>query len=188
LIEGSVLWAAAPVEQVDWMRATAGLAGRAPRLVLPQACALANIYSYGYEPSSRNAVLLIHVGARRLLIAAMRGWAIAYSCDIAMSRHRSTSEGELPRRVVESMEPHLEPLTAGVRPYEIELILLSGGAARTERLRAALRERAGVEVDTMDPFRKVSYLPSSVPGKTVAEHGPALALAAGLALTGLGEE
>jgi Tfp pilus assembly PilM family ATPase len=188
MIEGSVLWTAAPVEQVDWVRATTALAGKPPRLVLPQACALANIYSYSYEPSSRNAVLLVHVGARRLLVAALRGWAVSYSCDVAMTRHRSMTETELPHRVIEAMEPYLEPLTAGVRPYEIELILLSGGAGRSEGLRAALRERSGVEVDTLDPFRKIGYAPSSDAGRMVAEHGPGMAVAAGLALTGLGEE
>jgi Tfp pilus assembly PilM family ATPase len=188
MIEGSVLWTAAPVEQVDWMRATAALAGRNPRLIAPQACALANIYGYGYEPSSRNAVLLLHVGARRMLAIAMRGWAVAYSCDVALARHRSLEGAELPRRVIDGLEPHLEPLTASVQPHEIELVLLSGGAARSQKLAEALRTRSGVEVDILDPFRKIDYSPASESAKTVAEHGPSMAVAAGLALTGLGKE
>jgi type IV pilus assembly protein PilM len=185
MIEGSVLWTAAPVDQVDWARATASLAGRSARWIAPQVCALANVYAYGYEPSGRNAVLLLHVGARRLIVASFRGWAVAYSRDLSLTRQQSLSEAELPRRVIEAIEPFLDPLTASVRPYELELILLSGGPARSEALQAALRERAGIEVDVLDPFRKIGYSPSSQLGKVVAEHGPELAVAAGLALTGL---
>ena len=188
MIEGSVLWTAAPVEQVDWVRATASLAGRSPQVVAPQAIAIANIYGYGYEPSSRNAVLLLHVGARRMLAIALRGWAVAFSADVSLSRHRAVDENELPQRVLGGIEPFLEQLTASVRPHEFELVLLSGGAARSAALREALRERAGLEVDTLDPFRKISYAPESESGKLVLQHGPAMAVAAGLALTGLGEE
>lgn len=187
MIEGAVLWTAAPVEQVDWARATASLAGRAAHWISPQICALANAYAYGYEPSGRNAVLLLHVGARRLVAAAFRGWAVAFSRDLSLARQHSISEQELPQRVIQSIEPFLDPLTASVRPYEFELVLLSGGFARCETLQAALRERAGIEVDALDPFRKISYAPSSASGKVVAEHGPGFAVAAGLALTGLGK-
>jgi Tfp pilus assembly PilM family ATPase len=187
-IEGSVVWTSAPVEQVDWVRATAALAGRAPRLIAPQACALANIYSFGYEPSGRNAALLLHVGARRALAVAMRGWAVAYSCDVAIGRQRAVAEKDLPQLLIEALEVHLEPLTASVQPYEMELVLLSGGGARSEALRESLRKRAGIDVDTLDPFRKIGYDPSGELARTVENHGPALAVAAGLALTGLGEE
>ncbi|MEZ5362539.1 MAG: pilus assembly protein PilM [Bryobacterales bacterium] len=187
MIEGSVMWTAAPVEQVDWVRATAALAGRAPNLVTPQACAIANIYGHGYEPSGRNAVLILHIGARRMLAMAMRGWAVAYSCDIALGRQRSIEGAELDRRVLDTLEPHLDPLTASVRPYELELVLLSGGGAASESLSKALQERSGVDVDRLDPFRKIGYSPESEAGRTAQQYGPAMAVAAGLALTGLGE-
>lgn len=187
MVEGAVLWTAAPVEEVDWMRATASLSGRAPKWICPQVCALANAYAYGYDPSGRNAVLLLHVGARRLLVAALRGWAIAYSRDLSLSRQRSISEQEAPQKVIQAIEPFLDSLTASVQPYDFELVLLSGGGARSEALKDALRERAGLEVDTLDAFRKIGYSPSSAAGKAVAEHGASLAVAAGLALTGLGE-
>ena len=187
MIEGSVLWTAAPVEKVDWVRATAALAGRAPRLVMPQACAIANIYGHGYEPSGCNAVLVLHVGARRMLAIAMRGWAVAFSCDVALSRRRSVDQADLPARVVAAMEPLLEQLTTSIRPHEFELVLLSGGAARSVGLRDALRERSGLEVDILDPFRKISYEPESESGRLASRQGPEMAVAAGLALTGLGE-
>jgi Tfp pilus assembly PilM family ATPase len=97
MIEGAVLWSAAPVEQVDWARATASLAGRSTQWIAPQVCALANIYGYGYEPSGRNAALLLHIGARRLIAASLRGWAVAYSRDLSISRERSVAEAELPQ-------------------------------------------------------------------------------------------
>ena len=188
MIEGAVLWTAAPVEQIDWARATSSLAGRRANWIAPEVCALANVYAYGYEPSGRNAVLMLHVGARRLLAAALRGWAVAYSRDVSLSRPGSIPEEKLPERVIQAIEPLLDPLTASIRPHEFELILLSGGASRSEALAAALRERAGIEVDMLDPFRKIGYSPASGLGRSVAEHGPSLAVAAGLALTGLGEE
>jgi type IV pilus assembly protein PilM len=187
MIEGSVLWTAAPVEQVDWVRATAALAGRAPQIVTPQACAIANVYGYGYEPSACNAVLVLHVGARRMLAIAMRGWAVAFSCDVALSRRRSVDQADLPARVIAGLEPLLEQLTASIRPHEFELVLLSGGAARSVGLQEALRERSGLEVDVLDPFRKISYEPETEPGRLAAERGPEMAVAAGLALTGLGK-
>ncbi len=188
MIEGAVLWTAAPIEQVDWTRATTSLAGRSAKLIAPQICALANIYAHGYDPSGRNAVLLLHVGARRLIAASLRGWAVAYSKDLSLSRQGSLPEAETPQRVIAAIEPYLDPLTASVAPYELELILLSGGASRAEGLRAALGERAGIEVDYLDPFRKIAHAGSPSLLKTVEEHGSALAVAAGLALTGLGEE
>lgn len=187
MLEGAVLWTAAPVEQVDWMRATASLSGRSAKWICPQVCALANAYAHGYDPSGRNAVLLLHVGARRLLVAALRGWAVAYSRDVSLARQRSISERDAPEKVIQAIEPFLDPLTASVQPYDFELVLLSGGAARSEAVKEALRQRAGIEVDMLDPFRKISYSPSSAAGKVVAEHGSSLAVAAGLALTGLGE-
>ena len=188
MIDGAVLWTAAPVEQVDWARETASLAGRTARWIAPQVCALANVYAYGYEPSARNSVLMLHVGARRLIVASLRGWAVAFSRDLSLARNDPIAEAELPGRVIEAIEPYLDPLTASVRPYDLELILLSGGAARCEGLAAALRERAGIEVDTLDPFRKIGYSSASKVDKAVAEHGPCLTVAAGLALTALGKE
>lgn len=185
MIEGAVLWTATPVEQVDWLRETVSLAGKKAVYVTPQACALANAYSYGASPTSRETVLLLNIGARCLTLALMRGWAIAYARDVTVTRERLDAKEALSTRVIKALDAHKEQIVERARPQHVERIVISGGASRSDEIRRALAERFDVPVVGLDPLDRVDFSKASPAGRIVEEHGPALAVAAGLALSAI---
>ena len=129
-------------------------------------------------------------------IAQVRNRANGFDAPIGRDEHGELGRqaGLSPRRLAGSISrangrtsARAERLAEAVRTWGAELVLLSGGGAGSESLRQALRERSGVDVDRLDPFRKIGYSPESEAGKAARQYGPAMAVAAGLALTGLGE-
>jgi type IV pilus assembly protein PilM len=64
----------------------------------------------------------------------------------------------------------------------IQRVYVSGGCARVEGLMEFLREKLGIPVDELDPFRKIKMDPSRVDSTKLKEHSPAMAVVVGLAL------
>jgi type IV pilus assembly protein PilM len=64
---------------------------------------------------------------------------------------------------------------------QIDLILLSGGAATTPGLPEVLGERLLVGVEILNPFKRIRYNPESVDPSLVENVGPAAGVAVGLA-------
>ena len=179
----SVLWASAPIERVDWMRQTVTLAGRVPAVMDLEPCALANAWIYNHEPGGNDVSVLLDIGARRLTLALVRGDTLIYSRAADLPGKRTPSEGDdLPERVWAALDRQWEILIERARPLGLGVVYLSGGAARTKQLAETLRQRSGLQVAELDAFRNISYVPDSDAGQAVAEHGPALAVAVGLAL------
>lgn len=185
IIEGAVLWTATPVEQVDWLREAVSLAGRKTAYVTPQACALANAYTYSMKPASRETVLLLNIGARCLTLALMRGWAIAYARDVIVTRERIDLGEPLSVRLIKALDQHKDQIVERARPQQVQQILISGGAAGSKELRQDLHERFDVPVAALDPLDRMEYSPASPAGSVVEEHGPSLAVATGLALSAI---
>ncbi len=185
MIEGAVLWTATPVEQVDWLREAVSLAGRKTVYVTPQACALANAYTFSMKPSSRETVLLLNIGARCLTLALMRGWAIAYARDVIVTRERIDVGVSLPTRLIRALDVHKGEIVERARPHQVQQILITGGAAGSKELQQALHERFEVPVAALDPLDCVQYSPASPAGLIVEEHGTSLAVATGLALSAI---
>jgi len=185
MIEGAVLWTATPVEQVDWLREAVSLAGRKTVYVTPQACALANAYSFSMKPASRETVLLLNIGARCLTLALMRGWAIAYARDVTVTRERIDVDVPLAARLIKALDAHKDQIVERSRPHPVQQILITGGAAGSKELRQALQERFDVPVATFDPLDQMQYAPMSPAASVVEEHGPSLAVATGLALSAI---
>lgn len=185
MIEGSVLWTASPVEQVDWTREALSLAGKKAVYVTPQACALANAYAYSASPTSSETVLLLNIGARCLTLALMRGWAISYARDVTVTRERIDAKEPLTTRVIKALDAHKDVIVERARPQHVEKIIISGGASRSEELRKALAERFEIPVAGLDPLDRMDFSAASPCGRIVDEHGPALAVAAGLALSAI---
>lgn len=180
MIEGSVLWTACAARQVDWLRETVSLSGRSPAWVTPQAFALANVYSHAYQPSSEDAVLLLNFGARRLTLAVMRGWAVAYGRDVSIGRDWDAAPGAGRDRLLATLDYYWEEIERRVRPIGLSRVLLSGGPASRPELVDALLEHTGVHVSELEPFRRITLAGA----KDVAEElGSSLAIAVGLALT-----
>lgn len=64
----------------------------------------------------------------------------------------------------------------------MQRVYLSGGCARTEGLIEYLREKLGIPVDELDPFRKIAMDSSTVDAATLRAIAPAMAVVVGLAL------
>ena len=70
---------------------------------------------------------------------------------------------------------------------EIHRILLSGGGARVSGLDGVLAQRLRVEVGIFDPFQNLKVNPKRFDPDYLKEHGPAAAVAVGLALRKAGD-
>jgi type IV pilus assembly protein PilM len=70
---------------------------------------------------------------------------------------------------------------------EIHQILLSGGSARVSGLDSFLAQRLRVEVGVFDPFQNLKVNPKRFDPDYLKEHGPAAAVAVGLALRKAGD-
>ena len=184
MIEGAVLWTACMPRQVDWMRETVSLAGKSPVMVTPQACALANVYSHAYQPSSQDAVLLLNIGARRLTMAVVRGWAVAFARDVSIGRDWGVDPATSTERMFASIDYNWEEIERRARPLGLSRILISGGAARRSDLVDRLLDHTGLHVDRLEPFRRIALPKGSTARQVAEEHALSLAVATGLALTG----
>jgi type IV pilus assembly protein PilM len=64
----------------------------------------------------------------------------------------------------------------------IQRVYVSGGTARTEGLIEYLREKLGIPVDELDPFRKIAFDETKVDAAKMRDISPAMAVVVGLAL------
>lgn len=71
---------------------------------------------------------------------------------------------------------------------KIDQLLLSGGSARIVNFDTQLKERFGMAVDVMNPFRQIDLSGSSVSEEWLTENAPSLAIAVGLAVRHVGDE
>lgn len=180
--EKKILWVASPAEQVDWLRESVGLSGKSVKVIQPQVCALANLYSYNYKPRRGEVVLLLNVGARHMSIVLMSGETMLYGRDCAIAKDWISAESDaLSDRVWRALSEHWDAINERGEP---SLIRLSGGGAGSRELVDNLPELCGIQINQLDPFRRVDYLRGSVVSKVVAQHGSSLGIAIGLALSG----
>ena len=180
-----VLWVSTAVEQVEWLRETVVLAGKNPALVDVQACALANAFAHSHEPDANSPCVLLHVGARHLIVCLMQGRTLRFARHVPVAKRQMTpAPSSLSERVMAQVDGFWQQLTQMVAPDRLQSIYLSGGAAGGNWLGEALQARLGLPVHKLDPMRNISYSPSSDAGKVVDEHKLAMTLAIGLALRG----
>jgi type IV pilus assembly protein PilM len=71
---------------------------------------------------------------------------------------------------------------------KIDHLLLAGGAARVVNFDTQLKERFGMPVEVMNPFRQVDITGASVSPEWLSENAPSLAVAVGLAIRHVGDE
>ena len=179
--ERKILWVASPAERIDWLRESVGLSGKSTKLIQPQACALANIYSYSHDPSDGELVLLLNVGARHMSLVLMSGDTMLYARDCAIAKDWLSAESDaLSDRVWRALADHWDPIHERGQPG---LIRLSGGAAASRELVDNLPSLCGIPVDQLEPFKRIAFTLGSTAGKTVSQSGSSLAIATGLALS-----
>jgi type IV pilus assembly protein PilM len=70
---------------------------------------------------------------------------------------------------------------------KVDTIVLSGGGSRVTQLDEVLKEKFGLPVEIMNPFRSVVADDRSVDPAWLSENGPSLAIGVGLAVRKLGE-
>ena len=180
-----VFWVAAAIEQVQWLRETVVLTGKNPALIDVQACALANAFAHGHEPDPNSPCVLLHVGARHMVVCLMRGRTLRFARHVSIAQRQMTVEpSSLSERVIAHADRFWEKLTKMAAPDPLQAIYLSGGAARSNWLEEVVRARLGLPVHQLDPIRNISYSPSSDAGKLVVEHKGQMTVAVGLALRG----
>ncbi|HZI67733.1 MAG TPA: pilus assembly protein PilM, partial [Thermoanaerobaculia bacterium] len=71
---------------------------------------------------------------------------------------------------------------------KIDQLLLSGGSARIVNFDTQLKERFGMLVEVMNPFRQIDVSGGSVSEEWLTENAPSLAVAVGLAVRHVGDE
>jgi type IV pilus assembly protein PilM len=187
-IGAGVFWASSAYEQVEWVREAVMLAGKTPSIVDAQACAVANAYTFNYQPPDHETAVLVQIGPRRMTVALVRGSMLLCSRDAMLSRDPSGSEADaLPALAVRELDRRWDLLLQRAAPGKPQKLYVSGGAARSKPLQEALSERTGLPVDELKPFWRISYSPETEPGRVAEEHGATLSVAVGLALRGLEE-
>ena len=179
-----IIWAGTMTEQIEWLREAVTLAGKTPLIVDVEACALANAFVHSAEPKPDQTSLLVHIGARSLNMCLLRGKALmgSHQATEALNRRMSLRLENLPDRVAAALEGCWGLRKKTAEPHGIGQIYLSGGGAREKMMAENLARRFGLPVQELDPFRNVSYSPSSDTGRLIREHAPAFTVAVGLAL------
>lgn len=71
---------------------------------------------------------------------------------------------------------------------KINRVLLSGGAAKTPHLIAAVSQRLGLPVEIMNPFQKIKFSEKEFDTEYLEQIGPLMAVAVGLAIRRLGDK
>jgi type IV pilus assembly protein PilM len=182
-LAAGVLWVSSASEQVEWAREAVTLAGKVPAVVDAQACALANAYTFNYQPSGGDTAVLVHVGPRRMTLALVRGSVLLCSRDATLSRDQAAGEASaLAALAVRELDRRWDLLLQRAAPKKPQKLYASGGAAQSEELREALQRHTGLPVEELNPFWRISYSPDTEPGRIAKEHGATLAVAVGLAL------
>jgi type IV pilus assembly protein PilM len=71
---------------------------------------------------------------------------------------------------------------------KIDHLLLAGGSSRVVNFDTQLKERFGMPVEVMNPFRQIDITGTSVSTEWLSENAPSLAVAVGLAIRHVGDE
>jgi type IV pilus assembly protein PilM len=71
---------------------------------------------------------------------------------------------------------------------KIDQLFIAGGSSRVVNLDTELKERFGIPVEIMNPFRQIDIAGSSVSPEWLTENAPSMAVAVGLAVRHIGDE
>jgi type IV pilus assembly protein PilM len=71
---------------------------------------------------------------------------------------------------------------------KIDQLFIAGGSSRVVNLDTQLKERFGIPVEVMNPFRQIDTGGTSVSSEWLTDNAPSLAVAVGLAIRHIGDE
>ena len=182
--DGLLFWASAPVDRVDWLRETVVLAGRLPTIVDNEACALANAVLYNYEPDPGSASLLLHVGARHIVVGLLRGNRLDFARNTRIARQRPGGRpiAPLADRVILSLEQFSDTLSQRAKPLHLKQAYLSGGPTEIMQIGDLLHSRLGLLVTKVDPFRRIAHPSEPEFVELIEDAASTFTVAVGLAL------
>ncbi|HEX4999132.1 MAG TPA: type IV pilus assembly protein PilM [Terriglobia bacterium] len=191
-----------------------GLAGRSPDVVDIDAFALQNAFEANYAVDPQHTVALLNIGASLMNINITRGGVPFVVRDVSVGGNQYTDilqkdlslsfqEAEdlkLGRKGADQgmVQPLMESVTdmlvleiqktfdffRETYPQEsISQVWVSGGASQVPGLVEKIQQVFGYPTQAMNPFQSVG-VGSKVDAREVAEMGPSLAVAVGLALRG----
>ena len=83
--------------------------------------------------------------------------------------------------LAQELQKTFDFFTATTATEKIDEIVLSGGSARVVNLDSQLKDRFGIPVEIMNPFRQIQTSGSGVSEEWLADQAPRLAIAVGLA-------
>ena len=81
----------------------------------------------------------------------------------------------------------LDFFTATSGTEGVDQIVLAGGGASVMNLETVLRDKFGIAVEIINPFRAIAFSESDFNPEWIAEVGPSMAIAVGLAIRKLGD-
>ncbi len=181
--EGVLFWVSAPLDHVDWLRETVSLSGRQAAIVDTEACALANAVAFNYQPAPHTASVLVHVGARKLVMGLLLGDRLDYARSAPIAAQRP---GERPvsfsDRVLGLVDSYWDGLTQRAKPLMLGRLFVSGGPPEVGVIGEALHAQTGLAVTQVDPFRRISCPAEVGSGQPAIDGRSTFVIAAGLAL------
>jgi type IV pilus assembly protein PilM len=105
-----------------------------------------------------------------------------YSMTNAMPILQSVSQD-----IAQELQKTFDFFSATTSTEKIDEIVLSGGSARVVNLDSQLKEKFGIPVEIMNPFRQIDTSGSGVSPDWLSENAPSLAIAVGLAIRRIGD-
>lgn len=96
---------------------------------------------------------------------------------------RSVSED-----LAQELQKTFDFFIATTSTQKIDQIFIAGGSSRVINLDSQLKERFGIPVEIMNPFRQIDISGSSVSSEWLTEYAPSLAISVGLAVRHIGDE
>jgi type IV pilus assembly protein PilM len=106
-----------------------------------------------------------------------------YSLQDILPIVRSVSED-----LAQELQKTFDFFIATTSTEKLDQLFIAGGSSRVVNLDAQLKERFGIPVEIMNPFRQIDIAGSAVSPEWLNENAPSLAVAVGLAIRRIGDE
>jgi type IV pilus assembly protein PilM len=169
--------------------------GKMPVLVDVDAFALQNAYEVNYEVEDGKVLALVNIGASVTNVNVLSGGTSMFWRDITFGGNQYTDAIQRVIPILNSVSEDfagelrktLDFFTATSGADRVDEIVLAGGGSGVLNLDAILRDKFGIPVAIMDPFRKITVDESQFNPEELAEIAPSMAIAVGLAIRKLGD-
>ena len=212
-----VILVAVKKEKINDYTSVISQAGKAVALVDVDAFALQNCYEVNYDVEDGKVLALVNLGASVTNVNVLSGSTSLFWRDItfggnqytdAIQREMSlsfTQAEELKRgtggeaqQIIPILNSVSEDFAGELRKTldffsatsgaeRVDEIVLSGGGASVVNLDSILRDKFGIAVEIMNPFKNVTFNESDFNPEWIAEVAPSMAIAVGLAIRKLGD-